>query len=193
MGCPTCWGSELGHGCRLLLDVVPDHLALLETLIAEVAWTSHMKARRTASMGVPYNYGGASYPVAPWHPSVARLRDGLPLGFEATNCLLNYYESGRNSMGFHADDVSILEPGTPIAILTLGATRPLRLRSGDAERGFAYEDLPLPGGSLLFMSQQMQAHWRHAMRRVPEAGPRLSLSFRQIVKWPEVPPVVPAR
>ncbi len=173
--------------------MVPHHHELLATLLDEVAWSSHMRARRTASMGVPYNYGGASYPVRPWHPAVAALRDQLPLGFHATNCLLNLYPSGQHSMGFHADDVTILEPGTDIAVVSLGATRPLRLRTGGPELGFRYEDLPLPGGSVLWMSQAMQAHWRHAMKRVPEAGPRLSLSFRHIVRWPEVPPEVPPR
>ena len=173
--------------------MVRDHEALLARLVEEVDWTSHMRSRRTASMGVPYNYAGASYPVSAWHPAVAILRDTLPLGFTATNCLLNLYPTGQHSLGFHADDVSILEPGTDIAILSLGATRPLRLRTGDAVSGFRYEDLPLPGGSLLLMSQPMQAHWRHALRRVPDTGARLSLSFRHIVRWPDTPPEVPAR
>ena len=49
-------------GCVLLPEVLPDHQVLLERLMDEVVWSTHMKARQTASMGVPYNYGGASYP-----------------------------------------------------------------------------------------------------------------------------------
>ncbi len=179
-------------GLRLVANVVEHHEALLWTLREQVTWTTHMKARRTASMGVPYNYGGASYPVASWHPAVEALARSLPLAFEATNCLLNLYPTGLHSMGFHADDVSILAPGTDIAILSLGATRPLRLRTR-IEGRFHYEELDLPGGSVLYMSQGMQADWRHAIKRVADCGPRMSLSFRRIVRWPEVPPDVPER
>ena len=181
-------------GCVLLPEVLPDHQVLLQRLMDEVVWSTHMKARQTASMGVPYNYGGASYPVAEWHPAVWALALTLEerLGFRATNCLLNLYRGGQNSMGWHADDVSILQPGTGIGILSLGAERTLGLRSGGPE-DFHYEDLPLPGGSLLLMSAEMQARWRHRVRRVAESGPRISLSFRHIVRWPETPPPVPPR
>jgi alkylated DNA repair dioxygenase AlkB len=159
-----------------------------------VAWTRHMAARRTASMGVPYNYGGASYPVSPWHPAVAALAERVApvAGFSPTNCLLNYYPTGQHRMGWHSDDTTILREGTGIAILSLGTARTLRLRCQDGE-GFHYEDLPLPGGSLLFMSAEMQAHWRHSIGKESTEAPRVSLSFREIVRWPDEPPPVPPR
>lgn len=166
-------------------------MALLAQLRDEVDWTSHMRSRRTASMGVPYNYGGASYPVTPWHPEVRALADQLAalIGFSPTNCLLNYYPTGRHSMGWHSDDVSILAEGTGVAIVSLGTTRELRLRAG-SDGDFHYESLALTGGSLLLMSAEMQAHWRHAIRRAETDEPRISLSFRQIVRWPDAPPPV---
>jgi alkylated DNA repair dioxygenase AlkB len=186
----------MDHGCTLtLVDFEAEgHAALMARLLDEVEWTTHMKSRQTASMGVPYNYGGNSYPVTPWHPAVKALADRLrgTLGFQATNCLLNLYTSGQNSMGWHSDDVSILEPGTGIGILSLGATRTLKLRR-TLQQGFHYEDMALPGGTLLLMSAQMQGTWRHAIRREVGSGMRMSLSFRHIVRWPEVPPPVPPR
>lgn len=180
------------HGCRVIPGFLPDHQGLLERLVAEVGWTGHMRSRRTASMGVPYNYSGASYPVMPWHPAVRALAEQIApvAGFQPTNCLLNYYPTGWHRMRFHADDASILAPGTGIAILSLGVTRDLRLRCSEGE-GFRYEDLPLPGGSLLLMSAGMQEHWRHAVRRAETDRPRISLSFRQIVRWEEAPPITP--
>ena len=180
------------HQCILIPHVVPDHVSLLTTLLADVAWTSHMASRRTASMGVPYNYGGASYPVTPWHPAVKALANKLTahLGFTSTNCLLNYYPTGRHTMGWHADDTTILAEGTGVGIVSLGATRTLKLRARN-ESGFLYENLTLEAGSLLLMPAAMQAHWRHAIKREDVGEARVSLSFRQIVKWPEVPPEVP--
>lgn len=164
--------------------------ALYAELAESVAWTSAMKSRGTASMGVPYNYAGMVYPVAPWHPAVDALRPAVAevAGFTASNCLLNHYPTGAHGMGWHRDDVDILAPGTGIAIVSLGAERPLRLRF-QAEDGFAYVQVMLAPGSLLLMSAAMQAEWQHALPRVPdvvegEVG-RISLSFREIVRVPD--------
>jgi alkylated DNA repair dioxygenase AlkB len=93
-------------------------------------------------------------------------------------------------MGWHADDTTILAEGTGVGIVSLGATRTLKLRARD-DSGFIYEKLKLEAGSLLLMPAEMQAYWRHAIKREGVDEPRVSLSFRQIVKWPEVPPEVP--
>ena len=182
------------HRCRVTPEFLPDHWALFERLRDDVNWTDHMRSRHTASMGVPYNYSGASYPVSAWHPEVEALAERLTpvVGFRATNCLLNYYPTGRNSVGWHSDDTTILAPGTGIAILSLGTTRELELRA-NTDAGFHYEALPLEGGSLCLMSAQMQSDWRHSLRRADATGPRISLSFRHIVRWPETPPVVTPR
>ena len=171
------------HGCRLTPVFAPEHQALFESLREEVIWTQHMRSRRTASMGVPYNYAGASYPVSPWHPAVRALGERVAevVGFAPTNCLLNFYPTGRHSVGWHSDDTDILAPGTGVAIVSLGETRTLKLRCV-VDGAFHYEALPLPGGSLLTMSAAMQADWRHAIRREDTEAPRISLSYRHIVR-----------
>ncbi|MGK0359201.1 MAG: hypothetical protein ACI9U2_001502 [Bradymonadia bacterium] len=166
---------------------VADPEALFAHVRDAVAWTAQMASRKTASLGRPYNYKGASYPVAEWLPALAELRDALApeIGFEATNCLLNYYPTGRHSLGWHQDDVDILAPGTGIAIISLGAPRPLRLRRVDplAPNGFEYRSVTLEPGSLLMMTAAMQATWQHSLRRVAAPDPRISLTFREIVRW----------
>ena len=168
-------------------NFVADPDELFATVRDDVAWTDQMVSRRTASMGRPYNYKGASYPVAEWHAAVAKLRDQLTdvVGFHATNCLLNYYPTGRHSLGWHQDDVTILAPNTGIAIISLGVARPLGLRRKDpeADNGYAYESVLLEPGSLLVMSQAMQEVWQHRLRRADTQSPRISLSFRDIVRW----------
>jgi alkylated DNA repair dioxygenase AlkB len=167
---------------QVIEDVVQNPRTLLQTALDEVAWTEQMRSRQTASMGLPYNYSGASYPRTDWHPAVADLRDHIApiIGFHATNCLLNHYPTGRHSLGWHSDDVDILAPGTSIAIVSLGATRPLGLRRSTAD-GFEYRSVLLPAGSLLLMSSAMQAIWRHRLPRDPTTEPRVSLTFRHIV------------
>ena len=172
-----------------LPDFVTDPSTLYRQVHDEVTWTRQMASRRTASMGLPYNYAGACYPEAPWHPAVAMVAQQISrtLGFEPTNCLLNHYPTGKHSLGWHADDVDILAPGTPIAILSLGVPRIMKLRT-EGPGGFVYIDQLLEPGSLLVMSQGMQAHWKHALKRAPTEESRISLSFRHITHVPEQGP-----
>lgn len=168
-------------------DVVPEHLDVLGVL-RELEWTSQMKSRDTASMGIPYNYAGASYPEVPFHPVVARLAELVEarLGFRATNALLNRYPTGEHTIGWHVDDVDILAPGTGIAILSFGGPRTMLLRSGAAP-DFDYIRLPLASGSLLWMTAELQATHKHAMKREPGAAERISVTLRHLTHAP--PPV----
>ncbi len=167
------------------LDVVEDAETVFAAVRDEVEWQDLMRSRRTASMGRPYNYKGASYPVGEWRPQVQQLREVVAerVGFMPTNCLLNYYPTGWHSLGWHHDDTEILAPGTGIAIVSLGARRPLSLRRRDEAGEYVYEAIELAPGSLLYMSAAMQSIWQHRLKRVPGDAPRISLSFRHIVRW----------
>jgi alkylated DNA repair dioxygenase AlkB len=97
-------------------------------------------------------------------------------GFD--NCLLNFYASGRNTMGFHYDAYDQLAPASWIAIVSLGAARPLVFRSADK---LHLHQVTLEPGSLLLMDRATQDAWLHAIPRTPGAGPRISATFRQVV------------
>ena len=172
-----------GAPWRYVPGAVPDHEALFVRVRDEVAWTDQMRARRTASMGRPYNYAGANYPEAPFHPAVRLVADAIAphVGFEPTNCLLNAYPTGEHTIGWHADDVTILASGTGIAIVSLGSARTLQLRAGEPG-AFDYTPIRLEPGSLLWMSAALQATHKHGIKREPDAGPRISLTFRRIVR-----------
>jgi alkylated DNA repair dioxygenase AlkB len=166
---------------------VADPEALFTLVRDQVAWTDQMVSRRTASLGVPYNYNGASYPVNPWLPELQNLREQVAeaVGFMPSNCLLNNYPTGRSSLGWHQDDVTILAPNTGIAIVSLGAERPLRVRRFAEDGSYIYQSYTLGAGSLLYMTAAMQSIWQHSLRRAPTDQQRISLSFRQIVRWSE--------
>jgi len=159
---------------------VPDPDTLYTALVSEVAWEEHIKARKTASFGQAYNYSQITYAVTPMHPRLVPLVDHLEpvLGFRPNNCLLNFYEDGTSSMGYHSDSTEELAPGTGVAIVSLGAERSLTFRSkADPEEKYAS---PLPSGSLLYMSPEIQGTWKHAVLKQPQAGGRISLTFRQL-------------
>ena len=174
------WGYEPGFVDH------PD--AVFAVLRDELEWTSQMRSRDTASMGIPYNYAGASYPEAPFHPVVSRLADRVEsrLGFVPTNALLNRYPTGEHTIGWHVDDVDILAEGTGIAILSFGGPRTMLLRSGQ-DPHFEYVRLPLASGSLFWMTAGLQATHKHAMKREVGASERISVTLRHLTHAP--PPV----
>jgi alkylated DNA repair dioxygenase AlkB len=167
---------------EILLDeqFLPNSQELFADLITVVEWDTRMKSRKTATFGKAYNFSGITYDPVPMHwllvPVVDLLEDRL--GFRPNNCLLNFYESGESTMGFHSDSTEELTEGTGVAIVSLGARRSITFQY---KRGTKEEfDYPLVSGSLLYMSPQIQADWRHAIRKEPEASGRISLTFRQI-------------
>jgi alkylated DNA repair dioxygenase AlkB len=165
----------------LYLDgFLPEAQRLYETLVSEVAWDARIQTRKTATFGIAYNYSGMTYPDTPMHPLLMPVVDRLEgqLGFRPNNCLLNYYESGENTMGYHADSTEELAAGTGIAIVSLGAERSLIFRrNDDKEIKIPYL---LQRGSLLYMPPEVQTRWQHGLRREGGAEGRISLTFRRI-------------
>ncbi|KRB96473.1 alpha-ketoglutarate-dependent dioxygenase AlkB [Duganella sp. Root198D2] len=155
---------------------------LFDHLLTSIEWDERMKARKTASFGVSYDYSQISYEPAPMPDELAALAEsiGRLLGFTPNNCLLNYYEDGNSSMGFHSDSSEELSAGTGVAIVSLGSMRSLVFRS-KADKSVEF-DFPLPAGSLIYMTKDVQDHWLHAVPKMRHAGPRISLTFRSIIK-----------
>jgi alkylated DNA repair dioxygenase AlkB len=162
---------------RYFPDALPDADTDLAFLLTEVSWDDRMRARRTASFGVPYNYSGQHYEPVQMPPPIAAIaaRAGGFAGHPFNNCLANCYETGDNSMGFHQDSYEGLVPSSTIAIVSLGATRPLVFRSIDRTHR---RELALEHGSLLLMTQSTQRTWSHGVPRASSAGRRISLTFR---------------
>jgi alkylated DNA repair dioxygenase AlkB len=140
-----------------------------------------MRARQTASFGVPYNYSGQTYEPCPIPPAIAAIaaRATELVAHPFTNCLCNRYDRGTNAMGFHRDSYEGLTPGSQIAIASFAATRSIVFRSNDSQHVVR---LALEHGSLLLMAQETQAHWTHGVPAEPGAGLRISATFRWIVQ-----------
>ncbi len=152
--------------------------ALYDSFVSGVQWEEQIKARKTASFGEAYNYSRISYSVRPMHPLLVPIVEKLPsvIGFQPNNCLLNFYESGDSTMGYHSDSTDELVPGTGVAIVSLGAERSITFRSKEeVEEKYQY---PLQSGSLLYMSPEIQHYWKHAVLKQSETGGRISLTFR---------------
>ena len=153
---------------------------LFERLIAIVLWDDRMPARKTASFGKAYNYSQMDYPFQAFLPELEEINNKLNavIGFKPNNCLINYYLDGRAKMGYHSDQTDILEVDTGIAIVSLGETRSLKFRNiANPDQFLTYE---LPSGSLVYMTQVVQARWQHAIPKSDTDNSRISLTFRKI-------------
>jgi hypothetical protein len=153
---------------------------LYSQLRDRIDWDLRISARKTACFGLPYNYSGLTYERQPMHSLLQPLCTKLDqtLGFEPNSCLINFYEDGRDKMGFHSDEIDNLEAGTQIIIISLGVERKLSFRStADYSQRLQYF---LPHGSLLYMTQHTQEFWSHAIKRANVLEGRISLTFRRI-------------
>jgi alkylated DNA repair dioxygenase AlkB len=96
------------------------------------------------------------------------------------HCLINYYRSGQDSMGWHRDNERELGSYPVIVSLSLGEPRRFRLRqkSNDRTSLLTFE---LGHGDLLVMYGLTQTHWEHALLKTrQELGPRMNLTFRSV-------------
>ncbi len=129
--------------------------------------------------GVVYRYSRTVHRAGGWPEHVESLRDDLRarLGVRFNFVLANWYRTGADAMGWHADDEPELGDRPCIASLSFGAARrfTMRARDGIARR----TELLLEHGSLLLMWGRSQRHWQHALPATKRAvGARINLTFR---------------
>ena len=120
--------------------------------------------------------------VRRWTPAQAppRLRemaDGLSerYGLRFTQVGANLYRDGADSVAWHGDRVARELPSAVVALVSLGAVRPFRLRPTGGGQSVAFHPGP---GDLLVMGGTCQRTWQHAVPKHPGAGPRISVQFR---------------
>ena len=90
---------------------------------------------------------------------------------------MNFYRDGRDSVAPHNDHLYEIVAGHPIALISLGATRLMTIRSKTLPRRVF--DLDLEAGSLLLMSYETQLHYDHGIPKTRAAvGPRISVALR---------------
>lgn len=166
---------------------------LLAVLMDSIRWETHrirMFGREVDSPrlscwigdpGASYVYSRTRFEPRPWPVALQALRPRIDAaaGVVMNSVLANLYRDGRDAMGWHSDDEPELGPRPVIASLSLGGTRRFAFKHRrDPTKKFA---LDLPHGSLLIMSGDTQANWRHALSRTARpVAPRLNLTFRQI-------------
>ena len=180
------------------LGVVIDYPSpLFYKLVTELPWQAdivtlfgktHVTTRQIVWMGdsdIDYQYSGHIRQTLPWTDTIFHVKHHVEeqlseLGIDANfnSCLLNYYPSGEDGMGYHADDEKELGVQPIIASLSLGATRKFVFRHKKTQEKV---ELYLESGQLIVMHGDTQRFWKHSITKTKTvATGRISLTFRQI-------------
>ena len=178
--------------------IIDDATALYNTLLNELPWQSdivtlfgktHITTRKIVWMGdtdADYQYSGNVRQTVPWSDIVFHVKQkieqalaeiGVTTNFNT--CLLNYYPSGADGMGYHADDEKELGHQPVIASLSLGATRKFVFKHKKTQDKV---ELYLESGQLVVMHGDTQTFWKHTITKTKtvDAG-RISLTFRHML------------
>jgi alkylated DNA repair dioxygenase AlkB len=88
----------------------------------------------------------------------------------------NLYRDGHDSVAWHSDRHAKVVSNPVIAIVSLGAPRPFRMRPKSGGRSRAWD---LGDGDMFVMGGASQHNWEHTVPKVRvTTGPRMSISFR---------------
>jgi len=160
---------------RASLRWQPDQVYLFGKIITtkrEVAWVG--------DMGCSYTYSGVQKHPQAWTPELLLIKCKIEslAEFEFNSCLLNYYHSGSEGMGWHSDDEIELDSKAPIASLSLGGVRKFAFKHKVDKMT---TPLFLENGSALIMHSPTQKHWNHGLLKTKLiVAPRINLTFRKI-------------
>lgn len=110
-------------------------------------------------------------------PVLADMRNvlGRRYGVDFDSIGFNYYRDGSDSVAWHGDTKGPQVAETHIAIVSVGAARPFRMR---ARTGSAARHFDLGYGDLLVMGGACQHQWEHGVPKVRASGPRISITYR---------------
>lgn len=183
-----------------LLDfgvILANPQSLYELILQASAWQpnvvtlfgkTYVTTRQVVWMGDPnasYHYSGYTHNSKPWSEAVFHVKQiienllvshGMAVQFNA--CLLNYYPTGDDGMGYHADNERELGEYPVIASLSLGASRKFVFKHRVTKEKV---EIPLQAGQLIVMAGTTQTYWVHSLpktKKVKEG--RINLTFRMI-------------
>jgi alkylated DNA repair dioxygenase AlkB len=164
------------------LDVVPGwlrgHEVVFDRLWRELPWRQRTVTMYQRHLPEPrltwwWTVGNGPEPLA----VLADARHALDRRYgEAFDSIgFNCYRHGEDSVAWHGDRHRHTVTDPVVAIVSVGAPRPLRLRPRGGGRARSFD---LGHGDLFVMGGACQHDWEHSVPKVRSAGPRISITYR---------------
>lgn len=153
---------------------------LFERLLREVPWQGRDVRMYDRIVTEPrlthrWEHAPTAEPVAPEDQRVMADLLGARYGVAFTQIGVNLHRDGADSVAWHGDRVARDLPEAVVALVSLGAARPFRLRPRGGGPSIGY--LP-ERGDLLILGGSCLRTWQHAVPKARAAGPRISVPFR---------------
>jgi tRNA G10 N-methylase Trm11/alkylated DNA repair dioxygenase AlkB len=161
-----------------------------ETLLNDTPWEKTAKINRWVCLyeqenaDTQYQYRDApTQQKRPFTDSILAIKEKVENWTNIKNnkhvsfnvCLLNFYEDGNQRIGWHTDREEIGRD-TPIASVSLGATRDFMLR---AKEGYDKTTISMASGSLVIMENACQLKYLHSVPKQSNVTDgRINLTFR---------------
>ncbi|MDP1819501.1 MAG: alpha-ketoglutarate-dependent dioxygenase AlkB [Acidimicrobiales bacterium] len=167
----------LGSGAWV--DLVPGWAtgtgALFDQLLEEVEWAGRRRRMYERMVDEPRLH------AARWgdKPDVLRRMSSAlshHYGRRLPSITANLYRDGNDSVAWHGDRVGRRSADTVVAILSLGSTRRFLLRPDGGGPSIRYDLHP---GDLIVLGGTCQTTWEHCIPKRAQAGPRISVMFRE--------------
>lgn len=195
-----CMGWNIPHAFigELMITFKKNYIeeSLFDTLREEVPWVNRDAPRDECFMAVDteltYSYGNNNdvrealhtYNAVPMHPKVLEMMKKLnkDFGCEYNVCVLNYYKSEKQHLGWHADDSPEQDLSHPIAVISFGAERYIYVKEKTFKGNIPDEDkFFLSNGSVFIMPGGYQdGHFHKIPKHDKPCGGRVSLTFRKL-------------
>jgi len=115
----------------------------------------------------------------PYYANKLRLKLARDFGEMANGVLVNHYEDGQQSVGWHSDNEPEIIADSLIISISLGASRDFVLRHNQSQHQVKIE---LHSGDLLLMRPPMQQQWQHCLPKRTKVMPaRVNFTFRRLI------------
>jgi alkylated DNA repair dioxygenase AlkB len=121
------------------------------------------------------------------------------VGQKYNAALINFYQDGETSLGFHSDDDKWLGKNFTVASLSFGAQRTFVVRAKNfaknkfAKKGASFAEeyfWTMEDGDLIVMEEGMQSDWLHSVQKDHGVtGIRYNITFRNVI--PELVHLMP--
>ena len=165
---------------------------LLSYCLNEVSWAQDeynfrgkkvFSPRLTSLYGSKkYSYSGQTLNPKPFTKPLVKL-EKLISNVAKSNynvVLLNKYRNGEDSVSWHTDSEKSLGLNPNIASLSLGGSKPFKLREISNKKN--QHEILLEHGDLIIMKSQTQHYWEHSIPKSKKFNKlRVNLTFRNII------------